>query len=215
MVPFTSNTSFRPSPSKSKIAAPPPVVSNRYYAEVPNQARVAADLKQLGNPPALPYPGRYLGSPRRDYFKLGASLLWCGYPEQALPYLEAVIAQQPDNVRAIVLTAQIHREANRLDQAASFLDQALSLDPRSAEAWNEQGGIALARREYAQALEHIVSVARVADGDGEFWSQPERGARISVSLPAAPTSDIRVHDQFTNPRPDGFIGSLPDRKSVV
>ncbi len=63
--------------------------------------------------------------------------------------------------------------------------------------------------EYARALEHIVSVARVVDGDGEFWSQPERGARISVSLPAVPTSGIRVHDQFTNPRPDGLIGSLP------
>lgn len=136
----------------------------KVYASVPSAAQVAADVKQLGARPALPYPGRALNQPRRDYFKLGASLVWCGYPEHALPYLEAVLARQPGNVRALVLTAQVHREANRLDRAGSLLDDALRLDPQSAEAWNELGGIAMARQDYAAALENFEQALAAKSG---------------------------------------------------
>ena len=125
----------------------------KVYAQQPSPVQVAADLARPGTP--LPYPGRSLGQPRRDYFKLGASLLWCGYPAQALPYLEAVLAQQPGNVRTLVLLAQIHREANRLDKASKLLDDALRFDQGSAEAWNELGGVAMARDDYASALQHF------------------------------------------------------------
>lgn len=136
----------------------------KIYREMPSEAVVAADLKKLADPPVLPFTGYYLGRPRRDYFKLGAALLWCGYPEQALPYLRAVVAQQPDNVRAIVLMAQVHREAGRLSEASKLLDQALTLDPRSAEGWNELGGIALARQEYGPALEHFEQALAAKSG---------------------------------------------------
>ncbi|MCX6602075.1 MAG: FG-GAP-like repeat-containing protein [Acidobacteria bacterium] len=127
----------------------------KVYATVPSADQVKADFVSLAAPPGLPYPGRALGRPRRDYFKLGASLLWCGYPEQALPYLEAVLVQQPGNVRTLVLVAQVHREANRLDRASILLDDALRFDPRSAEAWNELGGVAMARNDYAAALQNF------------------------------------------------------------
>ena len=114
---------------------------------------------QPSGDPALPYPGRYLGRPKRDYFKLGAALLWSGYPEQALPYLEKV-----DGVRALVLRAQVHREAGHLDQAASLLDEALGQDPGSAEAWNESGGVALARGDYRTALSRFEQALRAKSG---------------------------------------------------
>lgn len=136
----------------------------KVYAAVPSASQVQADLQKIGKAAALPYPGRHLARPKRDYFKLGASLLWCGYPEQALPYLEAVLQQQPDNVRTLVLVAQVHREAGRIDKAFALLEEALRLQPASAEAWNEMGGVAMARQDYGVALEHFEQAIAAKDG---------------------------------------------------
>jgi tetratricopeptide (TPR) repeat protein len=136
----------------------------KVYATAPSAAVVEADLRLIGKAAALPYPGLSLTRARRDYFKLGASLLWCGYPEQALPYLEAVLRQQPENVRTLVLAAQVHREGKRLERAAALIAEALRLDPRSAEAWNEMGGVAMEQRDYAAAIEHFEQALAVKDG---------------------------------------------------
>ncbi len=157
----------------------------KIYAAVPPVAQVEADLKRIANPPALPYPGRALSHPRRDYFKLGASLLWCGYPEQALPYLEAVLRQQSGNVRTLVLVAQVHREAGRLGQAAPLLDEALHLDPRSAEAWNELGGVAMARNDYASALQNFEQALAAKSGLGYALLNAAQAAEKLMQLPQA------------------------------
>lgn len=136
----------------------------KVYASTPSAAVVAADLRLIGKAVAVPYPGISLTRTRRDYFKLGASLLWCGYPEQALPYLEAVLRQQPGNVRTLVLVAQVHREAKRLDKASVLIEEALRLEPRSAEAWNEMGGVAMAQEDYGAALEHFEQALAAKDG---------------------------------------------------
>ncbi len=136
----------------------------KVYATVPNAQQVALDLKRIAQRNALPYPGKALAQPRRDYFKLGASLLWCGYPEQALPYLEAVLRQQPTNLRTMVLVAQVHREAGRFSDATPLLEEALRLDPRSAEAWNELGGVAMAREDHATALQHFTQALAAKSG---------------------------------------------------
>lgn len=136
----------------------------KVYAAVPTASTVTADVQQIGKAPALPYPGHALQRGRRDYFKLGASLLWCGYPEQALPYLEAVLRQQPGNVRTLVLVAQIHREARRVDKALPLLEEALRVQPDSAEAWNEMGGVAMVQEDYAAALEHFQQALAAKDG---------------------------------------------------
>ncbi len=136
----------------------------KVYAALPSADTVAADLRNIGKAAALPYPGIAVTRARRDYFKLGASLLWCGYPEQALPYLEMVLRQQPGNVRTLVLAAQVHREATRLDKASVLIEEALRLDPASAEAWNEMGGVAMARQDYSAALEHFEQALAAKDG---------------------------------------------------
>jgi tetratricopeptide (TPR) repeat protein len=127
----------------------------KIYSAVPTDAQVKEDLKLAGHRPALPYAGRALSQPGRDYFKLGAALLWSGYAEQALPYLELVLRRNPDNTRTMVLVAQIHREAGRLQPAATWIDEALRRDATLPEAWNERGGIALTQNRPAEALQHF------------------------------------------------------------
>jgi Flp pilus assembly protein TadD len=123
----------------------------KVYARTPSPAQVAADLK--AEPKPYPYEGFSIGAPQRDFFKLGAALLSCGYPARALPYLEEVLKRQPENVRTLVLAGQIHREANRLDAAREHLEKALALDAQSAEGWNELGGVMLARGDDRKGLE--------------------------------------------------------------
>ncbi len=116
--------------------------ARKIYASPPSAQQVRADMAAPSRP--LPFPGRYLADPRRDFFKLGAALLSSGYPEQALPYLQAVVERSPRNVRTLVLVAQIHLEAKRTADARKVLELAIAVDPLSAEAWNELGGVASA-----------------------------------------------------------------------
>jgi tetratricopeptide (TPR) repeat protein len=116
--------------------------ARKIYSTAPSLTAVQADVASLAQP--FPFPGRYLVPPRRDLFKIGAALFWAGYPEPALPYLEAVLERSPRNVQTMVMVAQIHLEAKRAAQARAILEQALAADPMSAEAWNELGGVELA-----------------------------------------------------------------------
>ncbi len=102
---------------------------------------------------AIPYSGIAIDAPRRDYFKLGLALLWSGYSEQALPYLEASLAQQPDNARVLGLVSEIHLQANRLDKAQQAAEAAVKVDATYAEGWNQLGGVAFARGDFAAALD--------------------------------------------------------------
>jgi Flp pilus assembly protein TadD len=125
--------------------------ARKIYAAEPNPKEVQADMESLSHP--FPFPGRYMAEPRRDFFKIGAALFWSGYPEQGLPYLEAVLERSPRNVPTMVMVAQIHLEASRTAQARRVLEQALTVDSRSAEAWNELGGVDLADGNASRALE--------------------------------------------------------------
>ncbi|MBM3728665.1 MAG: tetratricopeptide repeat protein [Acidobacteria bacterium] len=123
----------------------------KIYAAMPSEAAVQADLARLEQPLAIPFPGHEVSPAHRDYFKLGAALLWGGYREEALPYLEAVT---PPNARTLVLMGQIHHGSNRLDDAEAALRRALELDPAGAEAWNELGGVAASRGDQKTAALH-------------------------------------------------------------
>ncbi len=125
--------------------------ARKIYPHEPSSAQVAADMASPGQP--FPFPGRYLIQPQRDFFKIGAALLSAGYPEQALPYLEAVLQRSPRNVRTMVLVAQISLEAKRTAKARAILEEALAADPMNAEAWNELGGVHFAEGNVNGALQ--------------------------------------------------------------
>ncbi len=128
--------------------------ARKIYASEPAAAQIEKDVASLAHP--LPFKGRYLVEPRRNLFKIGAALLWSGYSEQALPYLEAELERTPRNVRTMVLVAQIHLEAKRTEQARRVLEQAIAIDPSSAEAWNELGGVEMAEGNPKGAIERYL-----------------------------------------------------------
>ena len=122
----------------------------KVYSKVPTAEQVKADLAKRGS--ALPFPGTYVGHMRRDFFKFGAAYLSSGYPDQALPYLEAVLQRSPENARVLVLVGQIHLQANRPDAAAKYFRSAVEANAGYAEAWSGLGDLASARKDLPQAM---------------------------------------------------------------
>jgi len=138
---------------------------HKIYAAVPDAARLAADLKRMSEANrhrlALPFAGDYLGTPNRNYFKLGAAFYWAGYPERALPYLEEAARQSPQNDKALNAIGQIHLDAGRLQEARAILERAVAANPRLGEAWNNLGGVESATGNLQAALKHYARAAEL------------------------------------------------------
>ncbi len=97
--------------------------ARKVYAEIPTAAQMRGDLARIdqSHALALPFPGKYYLTPRRNYFKLGAAFYWAGYPERALPYLAETLRTRPDNWKALLAMARIQLELARdKDALASF-----------------------------------------------------------------------------------------------
>ena len=112
--------------------------AHKIYADVPLPRELDADFKLLqagkGANPALPFPGRYYTLPHRNYFKLGAAFYWAGFPDQAIPYLDEVVHQSPDNFKALLALGHIHFEAGRWKPALDYYQRALVVRPSHSEA---------------------------------------------------------------------------------
>jgi Tfp pilus assembly protein PilF len=121
----------------------------KVYAQPPSEQQVKADLASAGS--ALPFTGQYVNQTHRDFFKFGGAYLWAGYPDQALPYLEKVLARTPGNARVLVLVGQIHWRAGRNDAAENYFRQALQLDAQAAEASYGLGALLARRGRYDEA----------------------------------------------------------------
>ncbi len=155
---------------------------HKLYAAVPDRATLAADLKRMREPDrqrlALPFPGDYVGMPRRNYFKLGAAFYWAGYPEQALPYLDEVARQAPENDKALNAIGQIHLDSAHLTEARAFLQRAVAANPALGEAWNNLGGVELgagnlkaALGNYQRAIELLPKAAYPLVNAGEVQAR--------------------------------------------
>jgi Flp pilus assembly protein TadD len=107
--------------------------AHKYYAEMPSVGTLRADLETLrgGRRPelALPFPGRYYSHPRRNHLKLATALYWAGYPDQAIPYLDEVLRQSPDNWKALFALGQIHFEGERWKAALQNYRGVLRIRP--------------------------------------------------------------------------------------
>ncbi|MEO7142349.1 MAG: tetratricopeptide repeat protein, partial [Bryobacteraceae bacterium] len=119
-----------------------------YFSEPFGHDSIEGDRQRL----ALPFPGTYYSQPRRNYFRLGAAFYWAGYPEQALPYLEETVRQNPSNAKALLAIGQIHLGAKRYEEAERFLERSLKVNPASAETLNELGGVEMGRGNTSAAL---------------------------------------------------------------
>ena len=130
--------------------------AGKIYPGIPSAAVMRTDLAAQDQREraslALPFPGWYYAHPSRNYYKLGAAFIGAGYPEQALPYLEAAIRQWPDNFQASLALGQVYLESSRLPEARRNLETALQLNAKSPQVWNNLGGVAIAEGRNDEAL---------------------------------------------------------------
>ncbi len=128
----------------------------KVYGSVPSEEQVRVDMRLLEHPVearALPFPGFFIKQPKRDYFKFGAGFLWAGMPKEALPYLERVLQQTPENARVWILVGQIQLELDHMDEAQRAFAKAAGLDPASVNAWIGLGDVSAKRDKQQEAAD--------------------------------------------------------------
>lgn len=92
--------------------------------------------------------------------QLGWSLTRIGETEEGLGEIEAVLAERPDDTRALLKRAAVLAEGGQGRRARADLDRLLELEPRNHEALlrlarldEDEGRVETARRRYAAALD--------------------------------------------------------------
>ncbi len=133
--------------------------ARKIYATLPSKLQLQSDLAATQKP--FPLGGYYLAQPHRDFFKIGAALLWSGYSEQALPYLKATLERSPQSARTMALIARIHLSAKRTKPAREMLKAALRIDPKLADAWNELGGVEAVEGNTKRALDYYLKATEI------------------------------------------------------
>jgi Tfp pilus assembly protein PilF len=103
--------------------------ARKVYAEIPSAAQMRGDLARIdeSHALALPFPGKYYRSPRRNYFKLGAAFYWAGDPERALPYLAETLRGHPENWKALQAMARIQLELGRDKEALASFERVIEM----------------------------------------------------------------------------------------
>ncbi len=99
------------------------------YADIPSAERMRGDLERVeqSGALALPFPGKYYLTPRRNYFKLGAAFYWAGYPDRALPYLAETLRSRPGNWKALQAMARIQLELGRDKEALTSFQKVIEM----------------------------------------------------------------------------------------
>lgn len=144
-------------------------MAHKIYPSIPSASILQSDLDRMQDPNrialALPFSGRYYTKPTRNYFRLGAALLWAGYEEQAITYLDEVVRRSPENFLAHLCLGQIHLGAGRVEAARTHLERAVALNPASPDAWNDLGGVEMRRGNYSDALKYLDKALSIKPDD--------------------------------------------------
>ena len=140
--------------------------AHKVYPGIPDTAKMRRDLSDMEHSDqralGLPFPGRYVSEPARNYYKLGAAFVGAGYPDEALPYLNAALEIWPENFKAWLAVGQVHLQQNRATDARKALERARELNPRSPELWNNLGGVALMEGRNTDAVECFQQMLQLA-----------------------------------------------------
>lgn len=176
----------------------------KIYASPPKEEQVKADLAALQAPAldrAIPFPGYFVATRYRDFYKFGAAFLWAGYSAQALPYLEQVLVHTPKNVRTLLLAGQVADELNLNPKAKEFYSRAVEAEPGSAEANNglgltlgKLGQTADARKYLERAIELRRDYSDAINNLGVLFTQQgqmsDAIAAFQYGVQVAPNEDI-------------------------
>jgi Flp pilus assembly protein TadD len=168
--------------------------AHKIYPAIPGEHELQRDLNLLDATDraslALPFAGYYHQSPSRNYFRHGAAFFHAGYPEQALGYMEEVIARNPQNFKAQLAIGQIHLQAERIAEARRYLDQARTINSDSPELWNNFGGVQMAEQDYAAAAESFEQ-ALALEADLPFALVNAGQAYVRLNRPAEAEKHFR------------------------
>lgn len=125
----------------------------RIYAGMPSTESIRDDLVNVNASAkvALPFTGRYVATPHRNYFKLGAAFYWAGYPEQALPYLNEVVRNRPDNWKALLAIGRIQQESGKYPEALETYRRILTIRANYAPVYVKVGETLIEMKDATQA----------------------------------------------------------------
>ena len=139
--------------------------ARKVYAGIPDEATKRADLARMeqSHALALPFRGRYILPPRRNYFKMGVAFFWAGYPERALPYLEEDLRSRPDSWNTVLALGRIHQELEHWDAALEAFRRVETMHPGYAPAIVDIGIVQLRKNDPAAARETFLR-AMAVDG---------------------------------------------------
>lgn len=128
-----------------------------------NPAR-AAEFPEFKAGAALPR------SNPRAYEPFVRTLLQNRQPEEALPVIQAAVAENPENPRFVVLEGEVRYCLGQLEEAERTLQRAITMDPADPEPFLKLGDLYAARQQMDQAFAQyqLAQKARFLDPDTAF-----------------------------------------------
>ncbi|MCA9305954.1 MAG: alkaline phosphatase family protein [Phycisphaerales bacterium] len=127
---------------------------------------------------------------RESRFNLSVIYMTTKRPRQALPHLEALHAEYPDDVRFVMNLAHCQQAAGDSDHAQQTIDTYLKRHPKASgplagEIHLLQAGLMASRGRFADAARILESIAQASPNDTARWTALADMRRLAADLPAA------------------------------
>lgn len=135
-----------------------------------------------------------------------AGSAWC-HPEieAALQHLNPLIAAAPDDARLLLRRGELYARHEDWIAAEANLLRAAELDPGCPGLARTRGALALSRRHYREALDHLSAAVAAQPGDAEALILRARVHR-ALGHPAAARADLgRALALVAEPRPELYL----------
>lgn len=131
----------------------------------------------------------------QDPSRAGWEAIQRGDGEKAAAAFRAVLADYPNDVRALAGAGMAAHLTGRADQAISYLKKATQIDPEFVQAYYMLGQIAYSQGDIDLAIKSYERVVKVAPGNQEVYQQLEawkKEAALHDTFNARPTARFTV-----------------------
>ena len=131
----------------------------------------------------------------QDPSRAGWEALQRGDGEKAAAAFRAVLADNPNDVRALAGAGMAAHLTGRADQAISYLKKATQIDPEFVQAYYMLGQIAYNQGDIDLAIKSYERVVKVAPGNPQVYQQLEawkKEAALHDTFKARPTARFTV-----------------------
>jgi len=96
-------------------------------------------------------------------FALATAYIKLKQADKALPLLNLVVAEEPDDFELLMVRGRLLRDQRKFLPAAQDFVQAIQIKPKSAEAWREFAGMLILLKDYPKALAALDRVEALGD----------------------------------------------------